>query len=170
MSVSLRAFDARGQLSGNFDLSKQEAMGLVNGITNEMSNASAEYAAKVQTCVEPFKREIMNVVLYGDPRGPLTPQPPPQPPPQPHIEYEGPVELKGIDLVYFLRSADQGRVLNAFRGAKIAYRTRKSDEGIPSDIITCTPDVPVNAVKKLAQILIDAGVPIRSISNFVTSG
>jgi hypothetical protein len=81
----------------------------------------------------------------------------------PTSPYEGPEELENINVVYFRRAQDEGKVDDSLAEERVAYTTRSSNFNIPSNVITCTPDVPVAAIKRLAGIMLDADVPIRAI-------
>ncbi|MGU3464246.1 hypothetical protein ACLBXO_05280 [Methylobacterium sp. C33D] len=77
---------------------------------------------------------------------------------------KGPSELKNADIVYFEKPSDDGVVSTALSSNNVVFSTRAGENGGVSDTITCTPDVDITALQKLANILIDAGVGIRNIS------
>lgn len=98
---------------------------------------------------------------YGD--GTTTP---PLPVAQPASE-----ALKSVRLVYWEKAADGGIVLTALskHGLNVDVRKSGTFNGADfardlSDTIACTPDVPVEAIKELALLLIDGGVQIKAIS------
>jgi nucleoside phosphorylase len=80
-----------------------------------------------------------------------------------------------VDILYYPKTADQGRVLGVIKGLSDKYKTKlnfrigETDSEQfpwPTDEITCTPDVPLKPAKALALALVEAGVEIRSISTF----
>jgi hypothetical protein len=73
-------------------------------------------------------------------------------------------DLDGIDVVYFGRAADEGKVIEVLARFGLSYSTRDSSETRSSNVITCGSGVPVLAIRRIANILIDAGVPIRAIT------
>ena len=87
----------------------------------------------------------------------------PAPAPDPNEEYAGPPELKDIDLVYFQRDADEGRVIKALAGLQVEPSTRTSNEASPSNVLICGPDVSGAAVVTLGTALIKAGVEIYGV-------
>jgi hypothetical protein len=74
------------------------------------------------------------------------------------------VNFDNIDILYWTKIADEGRVINALRFLNVKYRTKEGMFDLETNIIVCTPDVPVAAVKELALALVDAGVSIRSVT------
>jgi hypothetical protein len=82
---------------------------------------------------------------------------------QPTSSYMGPRELENINVIYFQKAEDQGKVAKALSEAGVPFSTRDSVMGIPANVITCTADVPVAAVKRLGFMLMDAGITLRAI-------
>lgn len=78
----------------------------------------------------------------------------PVPPPPP---------MEGIDVVYFTKTRDLGKVESLLQRNKIEFSTRPGEYGAVSDTIYCTQDVPVDAIKLLAFLLNDAGIKVKSI-------
>ena len=70
VELSLRALDVKGQVKGNYDITKSEAQGLVNGITNALSEVAAAEADKVRVCLQPVRERLLDIVL--PPRGQST--------------------------------------------------------------------------------------------------
>src|ERR1700758_3711850 len=52
--LSLRSLDVKGNLKGEFKISKSNAEGLVNGLDNALSQVAADEADKVRTCLQPY--------------------------------------------------------------------------------------------------------------------
>ena len=75
----------------------------------------------------------------------------------------GPVDMRGIEVIYFEREADRGKPRTAMENAGITFDPRFSESTMPVNVITCQKDVPIEATKHLARTLISAGVPIRLI-------
>jgi hypothetical protein len=61
--LSLRSLDVKGNLKGEFKISKSSAEGLVNGIDNALSQVAADQADKVRTCLQPVRERLLDVML-----------------------------------------------------------------------------------------------------------
>lgn len=73
-----------------------------------------------------------------------------------------------VKLYYFQKSADGVRVTKALDNARIPYLKTRAllPDKFEVSAIACSADVPVAAVRKLATVLTEAGVPIRAIIPF----
>ena len=96
--------------------------------------------------------------------------PPPTQPPTPVIHPKPPppvvpsrVDWSKLDVLYWDRPQDNGVVAKTLKSLNISYRSKPGIYPHGTDIITCTSDVPVEAVRSLALALLDAGVKLRSI-------
>jgi hypothetical protein len=79
----------------------------------------------------------------------------------------GPPALREVDLVYFERDEDLGLVTRALESSNVNYSTRVSVEPKPSNVVTCTPDVDMRAVKTLVRILIRGGIKILGVRHSI---
>jgi hypothetical protein len=61
--ISLRSFDAKGNINGNFQVEKRKAEGLVAGIDNAMTQVAADQAEKVRSCLEPVRQRLLEVLF-----------------------------------------------------------------------------------------------------------
>jgi len=61
--ISLRSLDVKGNLTGEFKISKSNAEGLVNGIDNAMTQVAADQADKVRSCMQPVRDRILDILL-----------------------------------------------------------------------------------------------------------
>jgi hypothetical protein len=61
--VSLRSFDVKGKLTGEFKVDKSKVEGLVEGINNAMSQVAADQADKVRTCLQPLRERLLDIML-----------------------------------------------------------------------------------------------------------
>jgi hypothetical protein len=61
--LSLRSLDVKGNLKGEFKISKSSAEGLVNGIDNALTQVAADQADKVRTCLQPVRERLLDVML-----------------------------------------------------------------------------------------------------------
>jgi len=97
--LSLRSLDVKGNLQGEFKISKSSAEGLANGLDNALSQVAADQADKVRVCLQPVRERLLDAMLPkrqgsagqtvtapggvavgGDVKGsPITINPPPQP-------------------------------------------------------------------------------------------
>ena len=75
-----------------------------------------------------------------------------------------PSPLAGIDVVYFKKDGDGGKVENTLGRNNIEFDPREGEYGEVSDYITCTSDVEAKDIKLLALLLYDAGIPLKGIS------
>lgn len=64
-TVSLRSFDIKGNLSGEFKITKSNAEGIVNGIDNAMTQIAAGEADKVRACLAPVRKRVLDLLLPG---------------------------------------------------------------------------------------------------------
>ena len=80
--LSLRSLDVKGNLKGEFKITKSNAEGLVGGIENAMTQIAADEADKVRACLEPVRQRLLDVML----------------PPKPNRQgYEHPDEKSGLE-------------------------------------------------------------------------
>ena len=70
--LSLRSLDIKGNLKGEFKISKSSAEGLVNGLDNALSQVAADQADKVRTCLQPVRERLLDVMLPPQKRGEQT--------------------------------------------------------------------------------------------------
>jgi hypothetical protein len=98
--LSLRSLDVKGNLKGEFKISKSSAEGLVNGLDNALGQVAADQADKVRECLKPVRERLLEVMLPAQKQGsagqtvnapggvavggdvknsPITLHPPPQP-------------------------------------------------------------------------------------------
>jgi hypothetical protein len=61
--ISVRSFDAKGNLKGDFKIEKHKAEGLVQGIDNAMTQIAADQAEKVRSCLQPVRERLLDVLL-----------------------------------------------------------------------------------------------------------
>jgi hypothetical protein len=61
--VSLRSLDVRGNLTGQFNINKSSAEGLVSGIDNALTQVAADQADKVRDCLKPLRERILDVLF-----------------------------------------------------------------------------------------------------------
>jgi hypothetical protein len=61
--LSLRSLDVKGNLKGEFKISKSSAEGLVNGLDNALSQVAADQADKVRVCLQPVRERLLDVML-----------------------------------------------------------------------------------------------------------
>jgi hypothetical protein len=61
--ISLRSLDVRGNLTGEFKISKSSAEGLSNGINNALTQVAADQADKVRDCLKPVRDRLLDVLL-----------------------------------------------------------------------------------------------------------
>lgn len=80
------------------------------------------------------------------------------------VECAGPASgEQSMDIIYFKRAADAGRVEQALTNSNFTYRFQRSMEQVPSNILTCSPDIDIEKVKAVASALISAGINLRAI-------
>jgi len=63
IDLSLRSLDARGNIQGEFKITKSSAEGLVEGINNAMSQVAANEADKVRSCLQPVRDRVLDLML-----------------------------------------------------------------------------------------------------------
>jgi hypothetical protein len=61
--ISLRSLDVRGNLAGEFKISKSTAEGFVNGIDNALTQVAADQADKVRLCLQPVRDRVLDILL-----------------------------------------------------------------------------------------------------------
>ena len=72
-------------------------------------------------------------------------------------------ELAGVEIDYYQRAADNGKIAGAFQKAGINFVPEISTDSRPSNVITCTPDVDPLAIQAVALVLQRGGAGIRYI-------
>lgn len=75
-----------------------------------------------------------------------------------------PPEFIGLDVIYFDRSLDGAVIKKAMDDAGIKWRGQHGDEEHASNVISCGSNKGLPAAKKLATLLLDAGVQITGIA------
>lgn len=73
--ISLRAFDVKGNLKGDFHVDKSQAEGLVNGIDESIGQIAANEVDKVRECLKPVRERVINILFPPQ----ATPSAPPVP-------------------------------------------------------------------------------------------
>lgn len=68
-ALSLRSLDVKGNIKGEFKVSKSSAEGLVNGIDNALSQVAADEADKVRACLQPVRERLLDVMLPPNKQG-----------------------------------------------------------------------------------------------------
>jgi hypothetical protein len=71
--------------------------------------------------------------------------------------------LDGVRVLYFEKANDGGRVVKALSQINLNYESARGKIPLATNMLTCTKDIPFEAVKSLAKFLLDAGVELRSI-------
>ena len=61
--VSLRSLDIRGNLTGQFNINRSSAEGLVSGIDNALTQVAANQADKVRDCLKPVRERVLDLLL-----------------------------------------------------------------------------------------------------------
>ena len=61
--LSLRSLDVKGNLKGEFTVSKSSAEGLVHGLDNALGQVAADQADKVRACLQPVRERLLNLML-----------------------------------------------------------------------------------------------------------
>jgi hypothetical protein len=61
--LSLRSLDVKGNIQGEFKVSKSSAEGLINGLDNAISQVAADQADKVRVCLGPVRERLLDVML-----------------------------------------------------------------------------------------------------------
>jgi hypothetical protein len=67
--LSLRSLDVKGNIKGEFKVSKSSAEGLVNGIDNALTQVAADQADKVRVCLAPVRERLLDVMLPPSKQG-----------------------------------------------------------------------------------------------------
>ena len=67
--LSLRSLDVKGNIQGEFKVSKSSAEGLVNGIDDALSQVAADQADKVRACLQPVRERLLDVMLPPQKQG-----------------------------------------------------------------------------------------------------
>jgi hypothetical protein len=67
--LSLRSLDVKGNLKGEFKISKSSAEGLVNGLDNALGQVAADQADKVRVCLQPVRERLLDVMLPAQKQG-----------------------------------------------------------------------------------------------------
>jgi hypothetical protein len=73
-------------------------------------------------------------------------------------------ELAKVKFLYFEKSVDGNKVLSVLNNLHVIPSLRPAANTQETNVITCTPDVDISALRKVATSMLDAGVPIRSIA------
>jgi hypothetical protein len=61
--LSLRSLDVKGNLAGEFKISRSSAEGLSHGIDNALTQVAADQADKVRDCLKPVRDRLIDVLL-----------------------------------------------------------------------------------------------------------
>jgi hypothetical protein len=61
--LSLRSLDVKGNLKGEFTVSRSSAEGLVHGLDNALGQVAADQADKVRACLQPVRERLLDVML-----------------------------------------------------------------------------------------------------------
>jgi hypothetical protein len=69
----------------------------------------------------------------------------------------------GVRILYFRKDADRGLIENTLRKNLISFETAPAENDEKTNIVTCALDLPFEKAKKLALLLFDAGVELKSI-------
>ena len=77
----------------------------------------------------------------------------------------GPTELRGVEVVYIDKPQDLGAIKEILSENNILYSTRASVNNVETNFLNCGPDVNISATKKLATLLIKAGIGLRAIGD-----
>jgi hypothetical protein len=67
--LSLRSLDVKGNLKGEFTISKSSAEGLVHGLDNALGQVAADQADKVRACLQPVRERLLDVLLPPQKQG-----------------------------------------------------------------------------------------------------
>ena len=67
--LSLRTLDVKGNLKGEFTVSKSSAEGLVHGLDNALGQVAADQADKVRACLQPVRERLLDVMLPPNKQG-----------------------------------------------------------------------------------------------------
>lgn len=72
--------------------------------------------------------------------------------------------FEGIRVLYFEKDADEGRVERVLDRLKIGFEKGQSENDLPTTLLTCTTDIPVDKIKLIALGLLDEGQPLKMIN------
>jgi hypothetical protein len=61
--LSLRSLDVKGNLAGEFKISRSSAEGLTKGLDNAVTQVTADQADKVRDCLKPVRERLIDVLL-----------------------------------------------------------------------------------------------------------
>jgi hypothetical protein len=76
--------------------------------------------------------------------------------------------FEGVEVLYYEKVADIGRVRLALLANEIPFVSTRAQlpERFTANAIACGPDIPLDALKRLAKTLIGAGIGIKEIRRF----
>ena len=76
--------------------------------------------------------------------------------------------FNGLDVLYYRKAVDGRTVLDALNEASIPFvETRKLlPDHFPVNAIACGPDTPLEALRTLALVLLDHGIPVRVVLQY----
>jgi hypothetical protein len=136
--------------NGKVTVDNHEAIGFVNGLNSAMTQLNADQANAARACMMPY----INVVLAMIRQIADTPVKPARNP-----------KLAGISVQYYAKTADGTRVTDALRRSGVPFTQLASvlPDNLVSNAIQCGKGTPIAAIKALATILTDAGIPVRAI-------
>jgi hypothetical protein len=83
-----------------------------------------------------------------------------------------PPELAGVEVLYF-KKVNDNPVIRALNSAGVPWIPRSSPADVAAsetDTLTCTPDVSAEAIKKIATLVLDAGIKLTVIEPSIFSG
>jgi hypothetical protein len=74
----------------------------------------------------------------------------------------------GLDIIYYQKVADKRSIMKALDSNAIPYRVTRAQlpETFQTNAIACSLDTPIDAIKTLAHVMLDAGIPLRTILQF----
>ena len=74
----------------------------------------------------------------------------------------------GLDILYFQKTADGRSIINGLTSSKVPFRVTRAElpEHFQTNGIACSTDAPIDAVKRIAHILMNSGVALRDIVQF----
>jgi chaperonin cofactor prefoldin len=76
----------------------------------------------------------------------------------------------GIRVLYFNKEIDRGIVETVLQDNRILYESSQGENDLPTNVLTCTPDIPFENVKHLAVLLLTAGIELKGIFQPQVSG
>ncbi|MHC2618011.1 hypothetical protein ACVIW2_000042 [Bradyrhizobium huanghuaihaiense] len=76
--------------------------------------------------------------------------------------------FEGIEVRYYEKVADGDRIKLALQAQDIPYVSTRAElpERFTANAIACGPEIPIDALKRLAKALIGAGIPVKEIRQF----